>query len=233
MSGRIFLIPLTLGGDDVSQVIPEKVLGQILQLRYFAAEDVRTARRFLRMIDKKFPIDNSVFFELSEHSNENDISSLLSSVPEGSDMGVMSEAGLPCIADPGSLLVALAHKRNIRVIPLSGPSSIILALISSGLNGQNFAFNGYLPVKSQLRSVRLRELERLSLKGQSQIFMETPYRNQQMLETILEVCCPATKLCIAAEITRPDEFIRTKTIAEWRKDPPMLKDRRVIFILQQ
>ncbi len=233
MSGRIFLIPLTLGGDDVSQVIPEKVLGQILQLRYFAAEDVRTARRFLRMIDKKFPIDNSVFFELSEHSNENDISSLLSSVPEGSDMGVMSEAGLPCIADPGSLLVALAHKRNIRVIPLSGPSSIILALISSGLNGQNFAFNGYLPVKSQLRSVRLRELERLSLKGQSQIFMETPYRNQQMLETILEVCYPATKLCIAAEITRPDEFIRTKTIAEWRKDPPMLKDRRVIFILQQ
>jgi 16S rRNA (cytidine1402-2'-O)-methyltransferase len=233
MSGRIFLIPLTLGGDDIGQVIPEKVLIQILKLRYFAVENIRTARRFLRLVDKKFPIDDTVFFELNEHSNENDITSFLSPVLDGTDLGIMSEAGLPAIADPGSLIVALAHKKNIRVIPLSGPSSIILALISSGMNGQNFTFNGYLPVKPSSRSARLRELERLSFKGQAQIFMETPYRNQKMLETIISVCDPGTKLCIASEITMPEEFIRTKTIAEWRKDPPSLTDKRVIYIIQQ
>jgi len=233
MNGRIFLIPVTLGGDDFLQVIPGKVINLTMSLRYFIVENIRTARRFLRLIDKNFPIDETVFFELNEHSDEKEISSFLVPVIKGSDIGVMSEAGLPGIADPGSVLVALAHQKDIQVVPLSGPSSIILALISSGLNGQNFAFNGYLPVKPALRSAKLKELERISREGQSQVFMETPYRNRKMLEAITAICQPGTKLCIAADITLPTESIRTKTIADWKTYLPDLTDKRVIYILQK
>lgn len=233
MNGRIYLIPVTLGGDDFLSLIPGKVINLTLSLRYFIVEDIRSARRFLRLLDKNFPIDETVFFELNEHSDAKEISSFLDPVLGGSDAGIMSEAGLPGIADPGSSLVALAHQKDIQVVPLSGPSSIIMALISSGLNGQNFAFNGYLPVKPALRSAKLKELERVSREGQAQIFMETPYRNSKMLQAITETCQPGTKLCIAAEITLPSELIRTKTIAEWKRHLPDLTDKRVIYILQK
>jgi 16S rRNA (cytidine1402-2'-O)-methyltransferase len=232
MTGRVYLIPVTLGGINFLKVIPDKVLELTRQLRFFIVEDMRSARRYLRLIDKKFPLDNSVFFELNEHTLESDIEHFLDPVMDGSDIGLMSEAGLPGIADPGAGIISLAHRKNITVTPLSGPSSIILALISSGLNGQNFSFNGYLPVNSDKRAAKLRELEKNSRGGYAQIFMETPYRSQKMLESILATCHGNTYLCIAADITLPDEFIKTKKISEWKKDIPMLKDRLVIFVIQ-
>lgn len=232
MAGRIYLIPVTLGGDDFTYVIPEKVLEITRGLRYFVVENTRSARRFLRLIEKKFPIDDSVFFELNEHTGEKDISHFLEPVNNGFDIGLMSEAGLPGIADPGARLIALAHTKQIRVTPLSGPSSIILALISSGLNGQNFSFNGYLPVKPEERASRLKELEKKSHEGYAQIFMETPYRSQKMLDTILSACHKETLLCIATDITLPTESIRTMNISAWRSDPPDLKDKLVVFVLQ-
>lgn len=232
MNGRIYLIPVTLGGDDFLRVIPEKVIGLTRQLRYFIVEDIRSARRFLRLIDKEFPINDSVFFELNEHTGESDITNYLEPIFNGSDIGVLSEAGLPGIADPGAGIIAMAHQKGITVTPLSGPSSILLALISSGLNGQNFSFNGYLPVKPAERSVKLRELEKKAGEGYAQIFMETPYRNQKMLESIITTCHSNTLLCIAADITLPSESIRTMRISEWKRDIPILKDKLVIFVMQ-
>jgi 16S rRNA (cytidine1402-2'-O)-methyltransferase len=232
VKGRIYLIPVTLGGDDFLKVIPEKVISLTRQLRYFIVEDIRSARRFLRLIDKEFPINDSVFYELNEHTGEADIAHYLEPVAGGSDIGILSEAGLPGIADPGSRIIALAHQKRITVTPLSGPSSILLALISSGLNGQNFTFNGYLPVKPAERSVKLRELEKKAGEGFSQIFMETPYRNQKMLESLIATCHDNTLLCIAADITLPTESIRTMRISEWKKDLPLLNDRLVVFVMQ-
>lgn len=232
MRGRVYLIPVTLGGDDFLKVIPGKVIDLTRRLRYFIVEDIRSARRFLRHIDKDFPINESEFFLLNEHTADSEITHYLDPVFNGSDIGIMSEAGLPGIADPGARIVALAHQKNIIVTPLSGPSSIILALIASGLNGQNFSFNGYLPVKPSDRTSKLRDLEKKSKDGFAQIFMETPYRNQKMLESIIDTCHPDTKLCVAADITLPSESIITKNISEWKKNIPLLKDRFVIFILQ-
>ena len=223
---------MTLGGDDFRKVIPEKVLSLTRQLRFFIVEDIRSARRFLRLIDKEFPIDDTVFFELNEHTNESDIIHYLEPVINGSDAGVLSEAGLPGIADPGAKLIALAHQKKIIVTPLSGPSSIIMALISSGLNGQNFTFNGYLPVKQSERSAKLRELEKKAGEGFAQIFMETPYRTQKMLESLVTTCHNDTLLCIAADITLPSESIRTMKISEWKSELPVINNRLIVFILQ-
>ena len=232
MKGTLYLIPVTLGGDDYQKVIPEKVLEIIRGLRIFIVEDIRSARRYLRLIDRKFPIDDSIFFELNEHTGDQDISHYLDPLLEGSDIGLMSEAGLPCIADPGSGIVAIAHNKNITVSPLTGPSSIILALISSGLNGQNFTFNGYLPVKPAELSVKIRELEKRAQQGYAQIFMETPYRTQKLFDSIMTNCNDSIKLCIAENITLPTESIRTKRISEWKKNQPSLNDRLVVFVLQ-
>ena len=232
MAGKIYLIPVTLGGDDYQKVIPEKVLAITRSLRLFAVEDLRSSRRFLKLIDRDFPVNDTVFYELNEHTDDPDILQCLSPVINGSDMGIMSEAGLPGIADPGSKLVTLAHLKKIRVVPLSGPSSIIMALISSGLNGQNFTFNGYLPVKPADRIAKLRVLEKRSLEGYAQIFMETPYRNQRMLDSILETCRGETNLCIAVDITLSTESIKTMTVAEWKKSLPTINDHPAIFILQ-
>ena len=232
MNGRIYLIPVTLGGDDFLKVIPEKVIALTRQLRYFVVEDIRSARRFLRLIDKEFPINETVFFELNEHTEYSEIEHYLEPVMEGSDIGILSEAGLPGIADPGAKIIALAHRKKIMVTPLSGPSSILLALISSGLNGQNFTFNGYLPVKPAERSAKIRELERRATEGFAQIFMETPYRNQKMVESIVTTCHNDTLLCIASDITLPTESIRTMKISEWKRNMPQLKDRLVVFVIQ-
>ncbi len=232
LMGVLYLVPVTLGGNDYLKVIPANVLSLTRSLRYFIVEDIRSARRYLRMIDREFPIDECRFMELNEHTGISEVENCLEPLLQGNNTGLMSEAGLPGIADPGAAVVAMAHSRNIRVVPLTGPSSILLALISSGLNGQNFTFNGYLPVKPAERYSKLRELERKAKEGYAQIFMETPYRNRQMLETILEVCHPDTKLCIASEITLPGESIRTMKISYWESKIPDLNGKRVIFIIQ-
>lgn len=232
MKGRIYLIPVTLGGDDYAAVIPGKTLEITRRLRHFVVEDIRSARRFLRLIDKGFPIDSTVFYELNEHTPAAEVNSFLEPVLNGSDIGLMSEAGLPGIADPGAMLTGIAHRKRITITPLSGPSSIIMALISSGLNGQNFCFNGYLPVKPGERASKLKEIERRAHEGYAQIFMETPYRNQKMVETILSVCGNETMLCIAADITLSTESIKTMKITEWKKEIPDLKERLVVFVLQ-
>jgi 16S rRNA (cytidine1402-2'-O)-methyltransferase len=232
VKGKIYLIPVTLGGNNFKDVIPETVIGTTRGLRHFAVEEIRSARRYLRLIDRQFPIDESIFFELNEHTDENDIVHFLDPVLEGNDIGIMSEAGLPGIADPGSRLIALAHRMKIKVIPLSGPSSIILALISSGFNGQNFSFNGYLPVRPDERAVRLKVLEKKAHQGYAQIFMETPYRAQKMIDTILDVCQNETLLCIASDITLPTESIITKKISEWKITVPDLNKKLVVFVLQ-
>lgn len=232
VNGIIYLIPVTLGGDDFQRVIPDKVISLTRNLRYFIVEDVRSARRFLRLIDKSFPIDETTFFVLNEHTPDNDLETFLEPALKGSDVGVMSEAGLPGIADPGAKIVALAHRKKITVSPLSGPSSIIMALISSGMNGQNFTFNGYLPVKPAERAAKLKELEKISGKGVAQIFMETPYRNQRMIDTILQACGNETRLCIAADLTLQSESVITKSIAEWKKEVPQLNDKLVVFVMQ-
>lgn len=232
MAGTIYLIPVTLGGDDFTQVIPEKVIRLTKRLRYFIVEDVRSARRFLRLIDREFPVNDSVFSELNEHTPDSEIPGYLEPAVHGSDIGIMSEAGLPGIADPGAKIIALAHKIKLKVIPLSGPSSIILALISSGFNGQNFTFNGYLPVKPAERILRIRQLEKKAHEGFTQIFMETPYRNQKLLDSVISVCNDETMLCIAADITLSTEFIRVMKISDWKKNIPSLKDRLAIFLIQ-
>ncbi len=232
MQGSIFLIPVTLGSNNFRNVLPDQVITLTIRLRYFVVEDTRSARRHLRMLDKTFPIDQSVFFELNEHTSESEVESFLEPIFSGHDVGILSEAGLPCIADPGNNLVAAAQRKNVKVIPLSGPSSIILALISSGMNGQNFTFNGYLPVKQNQLVVSLKEIERRSKKGETQIFMETPYRAKKTLDTILSVCNPDTRLCIATDVTLPGEAIITKKIENWRKNKPQIDDRLVVFVLQ-
>lgn len=232
MKGRIWLIPVTLGGDNYQDVIPAKVLEITRHLRYFIVEDLRSARRYLRLIDRQFPIDESVFFVLNEHTSDDDTAAFLEPVSSGNDIGLMSEAGMPGVADPGSGVIAEAHRKNITVTPLPGPSSIIMALTASGMNGQSFTFNGYLPVKPAERASTLRELEKKAQEGYSQIFMETPYRNQAMMETILSTCNKNTHLCIAVDLTLPGESVRTKKISEWKAEIPDLKNRLVIFVLQ-
>ncbi len=232
MAGKLYLIPVTLGGDDYSGVIPEKVTFLTRQLRFFIVEDIRSARRYLRLIDKNFPINDTIFFELNEHINDSDLAHYLDPIKTGSDMGLMSEAGLPGIADPGAKIISLAHQNKITVTPLSGPSSIILALISSGLNGQKFTFNGYLPVKPAELSIKLKEIERNALSGCAQIFIETPYRNQKMLEALISVCHNDTRLCIASDISLPSESIRTMRVSEWKRELPLIKNKLVVFVLQ-
>jgi 16S rRNA (cytidine1402-2'-O)-methyltransferase len=229
--GSIYLIPVTLGDAEFRRTIPEYVIEIAIRLRIFAVEDLRSARRYLRLIDKKFPIDETVFFELNEHSKEEDVAEFLEPVLSGSDMGIMSEAGLPGIADPGSFLVKAAHIRNIRVVPLSGPSSIVMSLIASGMNGQNFRFRGYLPVKPDQRNNSLRETEKAALTGETQIFIETPYRAQKMFESIIAICQSETLLCIASDITLSNEMIRTLKVSDWKKENIELNGRLVVFLL--
>jgi 16S rRNA (cytidine1402-2'-O)-methyltransferase len=231
MKGNIYMVPVTLGNSDHSLTIPSYVKGITCSLRLFAVEDVRTARRYLRSIDGDFPIDDALFFPIGKHSEPADLADFFSRVSEGMNAGVMSEAGMPGLADPGNIVVAEAHRMDIRVIPLTGASSIMLALVASGLNGQSFAFNGYLPVDTAGRQKAIRELEKKSAAGQTQIFMETPFRNDKMLNDILSVCKPSTRLCIASDITLDTEDIRTMPVSSWLRDKPRLDKRLVVFLM--
>jgi len=228
----LYLIPTSLGETSFDRILPAHNTELVTALRYFVVEDVRTARRFLKKTNPAIDIDSLTFFILNQHTSPEEISSFLRPLFEGNDMGVLSEAGCPAIADPGADVVAIAQKNNFKVIPLVGPSSILLALMASGFNGQSFAFNGYLPIQPAERSKALRKLESKAFSdNQSRIFIETPYRNMKMLEEILISCQHSTRLCIAADITLETEFIRTKTIFEWKKNLPDLNKRPCIFIL--
>ncbi len=230
--GKLYLIPSPLGDNEPVEVIPGPVLEKIRTIRTFVVEETRTARRFLSRAGLKGQISGLEFHELNEHTDPRDVEGYLQLFNDGNDVGLISEAGLPAVADPGATLVALAHRHGIEVIPFVGPSSLMLALMSSGLDGQSFAFCGYLPAKTDERKERLRSIERLSATHrQTQIFIETPYRNDSMLSDILSVCKGTTRLCIAADITLPDAFIRTMTVEQWRNARHAIGKRPCVFCL--
>jgi 16S rRNA (cytidine1402-2'-O)-methyltransferase len=232
MQPSLFLIPVTLGETTIDHVLPSYNGEIISQINYFIVENIRSARRFLKKTDSTIDIDKLTFFELNKHTSPNTISDFLNPVSEGYSVGVISEAGCPAIADPGADVVAIAQRKNIPVVPLVGPSSILMSLMASGFNGQSFAFHGYLPIDSNERISKLKLLEqRVYTENQTQLFIETPYRNQKLVEDILKTCKPSTKLCIAADITCEEEYIKTKTVAEWKKQIPDLDKRPCIFLI--
>ena len=231
--GKLYLVPSPLGDNAPEEVIPGPVLEILGHIGTFVVEEARTARRYLSKAGLKGHIDGLEFHELNEHTSREEIEGYLSLFDGGNDVALISEAGLPAVADPGAQLVALAHRHGISVIPLVGPSSLMLALMSSGLNGQSFAFCGYLPAKRDERRLKLKSIEKISAaSGQTQIFIETPYRNDSMMEDILSVCRPETRLCIAADITLPDAFIKTASIGEWKKSGVTIGKRPCVFIIQ-
>lgn len=230
--GKLYLIPSPLGDYDPAEVIPAPVIEKIKHLKTFVVEEVRTARRYLSAAGLKGHIEELDFHELNEHTTAEEVEALVKLFAKGNDVGLISEAGLPAVADPGAGLVALCHRKGIEVIPFTGPSSLMLALMSSGMNGQSFAFRGYLPAKAEERRQELKNIEKLSSStGQTQIFIETPYRNDAMLKDILEVCKGGTELCVAANITLPDAFIKTMSVEKWRADKPILGKRPCVFII--
>ncbi len=230
--GKLFLIPVTLGDSAISSVIPSDHQGTITGIKHFIVENVRTARRFLKKVDRNIDIDSLQFYELNKHTDKNQISGYLNPIKAGEHVGLMSEAGCPGVADPGADVVRIAHQQNIEVVPLVGPSSILLAMMASGMNGQNFAFNGYLPIKKGEKQKEIKRLEsRVYSENQSQVFIEAPYRNIALLEDFLSTCNSQTLLCIACDITLETEFIQTKTIATWKKKLPDIQKRPTIFIL--
>ena len=233
MEHALYLIPNTLGECETSKVLPAINIDIIREIKHFIVEDVRTARRFLKKVDSNINIDELQFYTLNKHTSPNELSSYLEPLEKGFDMGVISEAGCPAIADPGAEVVKMAQTKNLKVVPLVGPSSILLGLMASGFNGQSFAFVGYLPIQGNERTQRIKQLEkRAKTENQSQIFIETPYRNQKLLSEILSTCQGNTKLCIACDITLESEYIKTKSINEWKKSAlPDLNKRPSIFIL--
>ena len=234
MVSTLYLIPTSLSDAPLGGVLPMGNSEIIVNTKYFVVENLRTARRFLKQVDRSINIDELTFFELNQHTNLNEISSFLEPLRQGHDMGIISEAGCPAIADPGADVVALAQKEGIRVVPLVGPSSIFLSLMASGFNGQSFAFHGYLPIEKKQRSEKLKQLERRVYgEQQTQIFIETPYRNNQLVLELIQTLQPNTKLCIAVDITAPTESIKTKTLAQWKKQLPELHKRPCIFLIYQ
>ena len=232
METALYLIPVTLGDTAIEQVLPAYNADIIRGIRHFIVEDVRSARRFLRKVDATFPIDDSTFYPLNKHTAAEAIAGYLTPLLEGQPMGVISEAGCPAVADPGADVVALAQQKRLKVVPLVGPSSIILSVMGSGFNGQSFAFHGYLPIDPGERVRKLKELEqRVYAEHQTQLFIETPYRNRKMMEEILRTCRPQTKLCVAAGITCPEEYICTRSVKEWKGHLPALDKIPCIFLL--
>ena len=204
----------------------------IMGIRHFIVEDVRTARRFLKLVDRSIDIDQLTFYTLNKHTNPEEVASMLRPLEEGSPLGVISEAGCPAVADPGADVVAIAQRKDLQVIPLVGPSSIILAVMGSGFNGQSFAFNGYLPIEPEERIKVLKKLEqRAYSENQTQLFIETPYRNAKMMADILKACRPQTHLCIAAGLTTQDEYIKTRTVKEWNGKLSQLEKIPCIFLI--
>ena len=229
--GKIFMIPTTLGDSTIDSVIPKDVQQRIIDTKYFIVENIKTTRRFLKKVEREIDIDELQFFVLNKHTSPAELEAFLKPALEGNNIGVISEAGCPGIADPGSDIVSIAHSKNIKVVPLIGPSSILLALIASGMNGQSFCFNGYLPKERNLRIKKIKELERQAINGVTQIFMETPFRNNHLIEDLLKQCSPNTTLCLAADISLENEFIQSKKIIDWKKNAPNLNKRPCMFLI--
>lgn len=228
----LYLIPTSLGDTDFDKILPANNTVIVSAIKHFIVEDVRTARRFLKKANPAINIDELTFYTLNQHTSPEAISDFLKPLYDGYDVGVISEAGCPAIADPGADVVAIAQRCGFKVVPLVGPSSILLALMASGFNGQSFAFVGYLPIQPADRAKALKKLEsRVYAESQSQLFIETPYRNMKMLEEIINTCRPDTKLCVAVDITLDSEFIQTKSLKDWKKQLPDLNKRPCIFIL--
>lgn len=228
--GKLYLIPVPLSENGLA-TIPEAVKEQSCRLHFFFVENIRTARRYLKAIDKSVNIDDILFAEVNNQVAP-DIHLLEKWLKAGNDVGIMSEAGCPAMADPGSVLVAKAQEMGAQVVPLTGPSSVLLALIASGFNGQGFRFTGYLPVKEPMRSKAVKELEQISAaRNETQIFIETPYRNNQLFQELLRTCKHTTRICIAADITGEKELIRTLHVADWKKQVPDLHKIPVVFLL--
>ena len=229
--GDLYLIPNTLGEDNFSFVLPDEVKSVIESLDYFIVENERTARAYIKRL---FPdkIQKDIHVEIiDKHTDPLDLPGFLRPIENGKNAGIISEAGVPCIADPGAEIVSIAHRKGLKVIPLVGPSSILLALMASGFNGQQFAFRGYLPFDQQIRKRVFQAMNKDIKDGITQIFMETPYRNNKLLDELLKIMHPETKLCIACYITLEKEYIRTKTIANWVGSLPDLHKRPTIFLI--
>ena len=232
MKGRLFLIPSPLGDNEPAEVIPAGVLSMLPSITTYVVEAVRTARRYLSAAGLKGHVQDLEFHELNEHTTTEEVEALMKLFDDGRDVGLITEAGLPAVADPGAQLVRLCHRHGVEVVPMSGPSSLMLALMASGLNGQSFAFLGYLPAKTEERRQALRSIEKHSSTArQTKIFIETPYRNDSLLADILSVCRADTEVCIAANITMPDAFIRTRTAGEWKKAVPTIGKRPCVFLI--
>ncbi len=231
--GTLYLIPCTLGDSPAEQVLPQHTIHIARHLNYFVVEQAKTARQFLSALKPLQPIQSLHLASLNEHTTSNELAELLAPLLAGNDVGIISEAGCPGIADPGAELVNLAHQKGIRVIPLVGPSSILLALMASGLNGQCFAFHGYLPIEEAERKKTIITLEAESSKrNQTQLFIETPYRNEKLFNALLTHCHPQTRLCIATDVTLANEQIFTHSVAQWKTQPvPQLSKRPSMFLL--
>lgn len=230
--GRLFLIPSFLSETEKEKVFPDYNIDVIISLDEFIVEDLRTARRFLRKVGFQKDFENVQLHLLNEHTDLTSIHSYLNSIDKGKDIGLLSEGGLPCVADPGSEIVKLAHQKKIEVIPLIGPSSIMLALMASGFNGQNFAFHGYLPIDSKERFKKIKALELLiHSQNQTQLFIETPYRNIKLFDALVQQCSPHTMLSIGIDITGDKSMIITKSIQEWKKTKPEIHKIPVVFLL--
>ena len=231
-SGKLYLIPSPLGEYDPAEVIPAPVLERLHQIRCYVVEEVRTARRYLSAAGLKGHIGELEFHTLNEHTAPAEVEAFSSLFADGNDVGLITEAGLPAVADPGAQLVALCHRRGIEVVPMVGPSSLMLALMASGLDGQRFAFRGYLPAKTDERRSAIRLLEKDSaVRHETQLVIETPYRNDALLADLVAICRPGTRITVAADITLPSAFIRTRTVAEWKKNLPVIGKRPCVFLL--
>ena len=237
--GKLYLIPITLSNPGETTVVPEDVLPQTIKrtidfVDYYIVENEKTARKFIKSIHPEKKQPDLKISVLNKHTEIAEHNEFIQPLLRGENIGLMSESGCPGIADPGAVIVKLAHEKGIQVVPLVGPSSILLALIASGMNGQSFAFNGYLPIDKNDKKQALKNFERLSQdKNQSQLFIETPYRNNKLMEDLLQILQPSTYLCVACDITLPTEYIKTKTVKEWKKEKADLHNRPCIFIIHK
>ena len=230
--GHLYLIPLPIVVGTHTEVIPSQVGEVVKQLNYFLVEDLRTARRYVKALGHPQPIAALQFVGVNKHTTPDQVADYMQPVLKGQDAGVMAEVGCPGVADPGAMAVQYAHQHNIEVVPLTGPSSILLALMASGMNGQSFAFHGYLPVEKSQRKAAIKQLDRIAWQcQQTQIFIETPYRNQALLEAILATCRPETLLCIGKQMTAPEGWVQTRPLHQWRQSPPWLHKIPAIFLL--
>jgi len=231
---RLILFPVPIGADDIDISLPPYNKRLLDGCHTFIVEELRSARRFLKHVGYAHAIDDTVFHLLNEHTSPAEITHYLDAIDRGEDVGLLSEAGLPCIADPGAMVTRMAQRRGVEVVPLVGPSSLMLALMASGLNGQSFAFHGYLPVKPHERTAAIRQLEQLALRnGQTQLFIEAPYRNNQMLSALAETCHPDTLIAVACDLTLPTQTVRTLTAAQWRSQQATLNlhKRNTVFLI--